>query len=363
MAITTYTLSGTAFTSDGSAIENAVITAKLDKPDYTSDGSHLPRSQQTTADSSGDWSLELVSNLDGTQDSRYIIEIRLSASGGLLARETIQMPQAASTLAQLVVEQPVTTESQTAAALSAAKAEEEADRAQSIVNDAITDIESARDSALTAIGTAETDAVTAVNDARDQGVQAVQDARDQGVGAVEAARDDAVNTINGLVTQAESARDAAQGFRNEAEGFRDTAQTAAGNASDSETAAGLSAQSASDDATAAEGFRDAILSLLEERTTPIDVTGTSIDLSEEGIYYRLTLDGNVTLTFDNPSANINSFTIQVDHVSGEITWPASVVWPFDTPPVYTDGNTHLFMFVSDDGGTTYRGAALVDYPS
>jgi hypothetical protein len=30
-------------------------------------------------------------------------------------------------------------------------------------------------------------------------------------------------------------------------------------------------------------------------------------------------------------------------------------------PTLTTGKTHLFFFVTDDGGTRYRGSALVDY--
>jgi hypothetical protein len=44
-----------------------------------------------------------------------------------------------------------------------------------------------------------------------------------------------------------------------------------------------------------------------------------------------------------------------------ITWPAAVEWPDDTAPVLSASKTHLFMFVTDNGGTVWRGAALVDY--
>ena len=99
----------------------------------------------------------------------------------------------------------------------AVKAKEEADRAEQLVNAAVSDINSARDTALSQISTAETNAVQEVNDARDAGVIAVQDARDQGIGAIETARDTALNQISQLVTQA-------QGFRDESEAFKNDAQ-------------------------------------------------------------------------------------------------------------------------------------------
>ena len=58
-----------------------------------------------------------------------------------------------------------------------------------------------------------------------------------------------------------------------------------------------------------------------------------------------------------------SFTIEID-VTGSstaITWPDSVKWNGGSAPSLTDTKTHLFMFVTNDGGTTFRGAALVDY--
>ena len=79
-------------------------------------------------------------------------------------------------------------------------------------------------------------------------------------------------------------------------------------------------------------------------------------------YFTKTINGNSTFTFSNvPSSRAFSFTLELTHTSGTVTWPASVKWPSDTAPTLTTGKTHLFMFVTDDGGTRWRGAALVDY--
>ena len=92
------------------------------------------------------------------------------------------------------------------------------------------------------------------------------------------------------------------------------------------------------------------------------VSALDIDLST-GNYFTKTISGNSTFTFSNPPASgtVGSFTLELTHTSGTVTWPSSVNFNADTPPTLTTGKTHLFFFVTDDGGTRYRGAALVDY--
>ncbi len=79
-------------------------------------------------------------------------------------------------------------------------------------------------------------------------------------------------------------------------------------------------------------------------------------------YFTKTIAGNSTFTFTNvPSDRAFGFTLELTHTSGTVTWPASVKWPQDTAPTLTTGKTHLFTFVTDDGGTRWRGAALANY--
>jgi hypothetical protein len=92
------------------------------------------------------------------------------------------------------------------------------------------------------------------------------------------------------------------------------------------------------------------------------VSALELDLST-GNYFIKTISGNSTFTFANPAASgtVTAFTLELTHSSGTVTWPSSVKWNADTAPTLTTGKTHLFMFVTDDGGTRYRGSALVDY--
>ena len=90
----------------------------------------------------------------------------------------------------------------------------------------------------------------------------------------------------------------------------------------------------------------------------------ALDISlATGNYFTKTISGNSTFTFSNPPASgtVGSFTLELTHSSGTVTWPSSVKFPADTAPTLTTGKTHLFVFVTDDGGTRYRGAALADY--
>lgn len=81
-----------------------------------------------------------------------------------------------------------------------------------------------------------------------------------------------------------------------------------------------------------------------------------------GNYFTKTISGNSTFTFSNaPASRSFSFTLELTHTSGTVTWPTAVKWPGDTAPTLTTGKTHLFMFVTDDGGTRWRGASLVNY--
>ena len=92
------------------------------------------------------------------------------------------------------------------------------------------------------------------------------------------------------------------------------------------------------------------------------VSALAIDLST-GNYFTKTINANSTFTFTNPpsSGTVGSFVLELTHTSGTVTWPSSVKFPADTAPTLTTGKTHLFFFVTDDGGTRYRGASLVDY--
>lgn len=93
----------------------------------------------------------------------------------------------------------------------------------------------------------------------------------------------------------------------------------------------------------------------------VAVSALSIDCSA-GNFFTKTINANSTFTFDSvPASRAFAFALELTHTSGAITWPTTVKWPKDTPPTLTTGKTHIFIFITDDGGTRWRGASLVDY--
>lgn len=94
----------------------------------------------------------------------------------------------------------------------------------------------------------------------------------------------------------------------------------------------------------------------------ITVAALDIDCSM-GNYFVKTIDANSTFTFSNPpSAGISySFTLELIHTSGTVTWPTSVVWPSNAAPTLITSKTHLFIFITDDGGVTWRASSLINY--
>ena len=94
----------------------------------------------------------------------------------------------------------------------------------------------------------------------------------------------------------------------------------------------------------------------------VAVSGTAVDCAT-GSYFTKTITGATTFTFTNvPSGVAYAFTFEVTlNGSNAITWPGSVKWPADTAPAITDGKTQVFVFLTDDGGTRWRGSSLVDY--
>lgn len=95
--------------------------------------------------------------------------------------------------------------------------------------------------------------------------------------------------------------------------------------------------------------------------TVVAVSVLDIDCST-GNYFTKTIAANSTFTVSNvPASRAYAFTLEITHTSGTITWFSGVEWPAGTAPTLTTGKTHLFMFVTDDGGTRWRASSLVDY--
>jgi hypothetical protein len=95
--------------------------------------------------------------------------------------------------------------------------------------------------------------------------------------------------------------------------------------------------------------------------TVVAVSALDIDCST-GNYFTKTIAGSSTFTVSNiPASRAYAFTLELTHTSGTITWFSGVEWPAGTAPTLTTGKTHLFLFVTDDGGTRWRASSLINY--
>jgi hypothetical protein len=100
---------------------------------------------------------------------------------------------------------------------------------------------------------------------------------------------------------------------------------------------------------------------LTQNIVALGLYGSGINCSL-GNYFTATISGDSQVVISGaPSSVAYSFTYEVLHELGAITWPTEVEWPSDTAPSLTTGKTHLFIFVTDDGGSRWRGASLVNY--
>ena len=91
------------------------------------------------------------------------------------------------------------------------------------------------------------------------------------------------------------------------------------------------------------------------------VAALDLDLSTSNFFTK-TINANSTFTVSNtPASRVFSFTLELTHTSGTVTFFANVQWPNSTPPTLTTGKTHLFMFVTDDGGSRWRASSLINY--
>ncbi|MDX5412420.1 MAG: hypothetical protein LPK02_05195 [Rhodobacterales bacterium] len=76
-----------------------------------------------------------------------------------------------------------------------------------------------------------------------------------------------------------------------------------------------------------------------------------------GEYFTATSTGATTWTFANPRGSSAGFILQLTNGGAAAqTWPTSVDWPAGTAPTLTAAGVDVLVFVTDDGGTTWRGA-------
>ena len=101
----------------------------------------------------------------------------------------------------------------------------------------------------------------------------------------------------------------------------------------------------------------------DTKVTVGSITASDIDLST-GNYFADTLAANTTYTLSNAGA-VQAFQLEVTGASTyTITWPSSIEWAGGVAPAApAAGETDVFAFTTDDGGTTYTGVKSIDNAS
>lgn len=98
------------------------------------------------------------------------------------------------------------------------------------------------------------------------------------------------------------------------------------------------------------------------------VSGTATVNTQQGTYFSANTTGACTWTFAGgpDSSKATAFTLELTSGGGMAnaysqTWPAAVKWAGGTAPTLTQGETKVdvLIFITDDGGTTWRGAASI----
>jgi hypothetical protein len=90
------------------------------------------------------------------------------------------------------------------------------------------------------------------------------------------------------------------------------------------------------------------------------VAASTVDCSA-GNYFTKTASGALTWTFSNaPSSRSFDFLLELTNGgTGTQTWPGSVDWPGGTAPTLVASGVDVLGFITDDGGTTWRGVLLM----
>jgi hypothetical protein len=89
---------------------------------------------------------------------------------------------------------------------------------------------------------------------------------------------------------------------------------------------------------------------------------TTLDMTD-GNFFQAIAAGSTTFVFANPpvsaisaGAAAGGFILELQNGgAATITWPSTVRWPGGTAPTLTASGFDVFVFITDDAGTNWRG--------
>lgn len=96
------------------------------------------------------------------------------------------------------------------------------------------------------------------------------------------------------------------------------------------------------------------------RSNIVVVAASQIDCNA-GNYFTKTATGGLTWTVTNvPASRAYSFILELTNGgTGTQTWFSGIKWPGGTAPTLVASGVDVLGFITDDGGTTWRGVQLM----
>lgn len=96
------------------------------------------------------------------------------------------------------------------------------------------------------------------------------------------------------------------------------------------------------------------------KSTVNTVSASAVDCAV-GSYFIKTASGALTWTVTNvPASGAFSFLLELTNGgTGTQTWFSGIKWPGGTAPTLTTSGVDVLGFITDDGGTTWRGVQLM----
>jgi hypothetical protein len=100
--------------------------------------------------------------------------------------------------------------------------------------------------------------------------------------------------------------------------------------------------------------------LAKVELTDVSAT-TTLDLGASN-YFTAIVSGSSSFVFANPPASTVAAGLILELTNGgdyTVSWPASVQWPSGASPTLTAGGTDVLVFITDDGGSIWRGVQSI----
>ncbi len=97
--------------------------------------------------------------------------------------------------------------------------------------------------------------------------------------------------------------------------------------------------------------------------TPVNVTGSAVDLSRGTIFYKEFNSSSAATTFsftNIPSGQAAIFNLIITNGGLKtVKWPSSVKWSEKTPPTLASSGVDVLTFITRNGGSTWYGTAAI----